>query len=113
MVEPYKPYVPENVSDVMDQLAFMMLYAPRFEDDSGYFPGQNVDTTFFALNGGLSNIRKKVGEETYQALTTLSDRMRAHFEADPDDVGAGGTEGRVCIHEMEDILIASARRKSR
>jgi len=39
--------------------------------------------------------------------------MREHFEADPDDVGAGGREGRTCIREMEDILIASARRKSR
>jgi len=112
-MKPYAPYIPLNISEIMDLLGWMMLNAPKFEDDTGYFAGQNIETEFLALNGGLSNIRKKVGEEAYQALITISDKMREHFEADPDDVGAGGREGRTCIREMEDILIASARRKSR
>jgi hypothetical protein len=112
-MKPYAPYVPLNLSEIMDLLGWMMLNAPKFEDDTGYFAGQNIETEFLALNGGLKNIRKKVGEQTYQTLTTISDNMRAHFEADPDDVGAGGTEGRACIREMEDILINSARRRSR
>ncbi|EAT07927.1 hypothetical protein SKA58_04831 [Sphingomonas sp. SKA58] len=87
----------------------MMLSAPKFKDKTGYFPDRNIDTEFFALNEGLKTIRKKVGEENYQALVALSDKMRAHFEADPKD----STKGRNCIVEMEAILKASTRGKSR
>jgi hypothetical protein len=54
-----------------------------------------------------------VGEENYQALVALSDKMRAHFEADPEDKTDDGTKGRNCIVEMEAILKASTRGKSR
>lgn len=113
MPKPYTPYIPQSISDVMDLLGWMMLNSPRFEDDTGYFEGQNIDTEFFALNEGLKTIRKKVGEENYQALVALSNRMRAHFEADPEDKTEDGIKGRDCIIEMEDILKASARRKAR
>lgn len=112
-MKPYQPYIPQNISEIMDLLGSMMLNAPKFEDDTGYFPGQNIDTEFFALNEGLKAIRQKVGEENYQALVALSDRMRAHFEADPEDKTEDGIKGRDCIIEMEDILKASSRRKAR
>lgn len=91
----------------------MMLSSPIFEDKTGYFPEQDIDTEFFALNEGLKTIRKKVGEENYQALVALSAKMRAYFEADPEDKTEDGLKGRDCIIEMEDILKASARRKPR
>lgn len=113
MRKPYTPYIPQNIGDVMDQLGWMMLNSPKFEDNTGYFPERSIDTAFFALNEGLKTIRKKVGEENYQALVALSDKMRAHFEADPEDRTEDGIKGRDCIIEMEEILKASARRKSR
>ena len=102
-----KPYIPRSVSEIWDFLGAMMLSAPTFKDKTGYFPDRNVDTEFFAL------IRKKVGEENYQALVALSDKMRAHFEAEPEDKTEDGIKGRDCIIEMEEILKASARHKSR
>jgi len=95
----------------MDKLGAMMLESPTFIDRSGYFPGRNVETTFFELNEGLKVIRKKVGEERYEALLALSDRMRAHFEADPEDKTDDAIAGRELIHEMEDILRSARKRK--
>ncbi|MCJ2178994.1 hypothetical protein [Novosphingobium album (ex Hu et al. 2023)] len=111
MQKPYTSYIPQNISELMDLLGWMVLKSPKFEDDSGYFPGQNIDTEFFALNEGLKAIRKKVGEENYQKLVELSDRMRAHFEADPEDKTEDGIKGRDCIMDMEEIIRASNRRK--
>ena len=113
MQKPYTPYIPQGISEIMDLLGWMMLKSPKFEDDTGYFEGQNIETEFFALNEGLKAIRKKVGEENYQALVALSDRMRTHFEADPNNETDDTIKGRDCIIEMEDILKASARRKPR
>jgi len=108
-----KPYIPQGIGEIMDFLGSMMLSSPTFKDKLGYFPERNIDTEFFALNEGLKTIRKKVGEENYQALVKLSDKMRAYFEADPEDKTEDSLKGRDCIIEMEDILKASARRKPR
>lgn len=105
MPKPYLPYIPQGKSEIMDKLAFMMLSSPTFIDETGYFPGRNVDTTFFALNEGLQLIRKRLGEEKYAALIDLSARMRAHFEADPEDETGEAIKGREIIHEMEDLLM--------
>lgn len=100
----YKPYIPKTIGELMDQLGSMMLSSPKFEDTSGYLRGMNIDTEFFALNEGLAVVRKSLGEERYQALVALSDRMRAHFEADPDNQTEDTINGRKIIHEMEDLL---------
>jgi len=72
----------------------------------------NIDMTFFSLNEGLLVLRKKLGEERYTKLRSLSDEMRALFESDPDDKTTGDTHtGRMLIHEMEDILRSATRRK--
>ncbi|TXJ10933.1 MAG: hypothetical protein E6Q28_13405 [Afipia sp.] len=92
----------------------MMLWAPTFKDTSGWFPEKNIETTFFALNEGLKNVEKKIGAEQFQALMELSNRMRAYFEADPDDQTDDTIKGRECILEMEKILRASnSHRKPR
>jgi hypothetical protein len=65
---------------------------------------KNIDTEFHALNEGLKLVRKKIGEAKYQRLAELSDRLRAHFEADPENKTQDTLAGRRLIHEMEDIL---------
>lgn len=104
------PYIPQTISEIWDMLGSMVLSAPTFLDKTGYFPWQNIDTEFHALNEGLKAIRGKVGEENYEKLSALSDQMRAHFEADPEDKTDDGIKGRECIYEMEEIL-KSVRRK--
>ncbi len=98
----YKPYIAKDPGEVMDQLGFMVLKAPTFTDD--FFIDRNVETVFLALNGGLNNIREGLGEERYAALTSLSDQVRAHFEADPTNSNGRTREGRKLLFEMRLIL---------
>ena len=108
---PYRPYIPQTIGELMDKLASMMLGAPTFKDRTGYFPGRNIDTQFFALNEGLLAVRKKLGEERYTKLRALSDKMRALFEADPEDKTGETQAGREIIHEMEDVLRNTPKRQ--
>jgi hypothetical protein len=110
MPKPYSPHIPQGKSEIIDQLGFMMLSSPTFEDKSGYFPERNIDTAFLQLNEGLRLIRKRLGEEKYEALVDLSGRMRAHFEADPEDKTEDSLAGRQLIHEMEDLLKQTSAR---
>jgi len=87
----------------------MMLKSPTFEDE--YFTNINVDMVFFELNEGLKFIQKKLGDERYQKLRTLSDKMRAHFEADPEDKTDDARAGRRIIREMEDILASTYKKR--
>jgi len=105
----YKPYIPQDISELLDHLAHMMLSSPSFRDRTGYFPQRSIDTAFFSLNEGLLTVRKKLGEEHYTQLRSLSDKMRTLFEADPDDKNGETREGRMLIHEMEDILRSVAK----
>ena len=110
----YRPYIPQNIGELMDKLGSMVLGAPTFKDKTGYFREKNIDTEFFALNEGLLAIRKKLGEERYATLRAMSDKMRPLFEADPEDETGDTQAGREIIHEMEDILKNAAnRRKSK
>src|SRR5579871_4483036 len=96
----YRPYIPQTLGELMDHVMSMMLGAPTFIDKTGYFPQMNLDTEFFALNEGLLAVRKKLGEERYATLKVLSDKMRALFEADPEDKTGDTQAGRQIIHEM-------------
>ena len=106
----YKPYIPKGVSEIMDLLGMMMLSSPTFIDKTGYFPWQNIDNVFYELNEGLRLIRGKLGEGRYLKLIAMSDRMRAHFEADPENKTDDTIKGRDIIVEMEDLLKQSARK---
>lgn len=106
----FKPYVPQDISELLDLIAFMTLSSPTFKDKTGYFPQQSIDTTFFSLNEALLVVRKELGEERYATLRALSDRMRALFEADPEDKTGETEAGQMLIHEMEDILRSAAKR---
>ena len=48
--------------------------------------------------------REKLGEERYLKLIEMSDRMRAHFEADPEGKTDDTRKGCAIIREMEDLL---------
>ena len=108
----YKPHVPETIDELLDHLASMMFSSPKFNHTSGFFLGMNIDTEFFALNEGLKKIRLELGEDIYFEMTQLSDRMRTHFEADPEDKTDGALKGRAIIHQMEDLLTQAARRSN-
>jgi hypothetical protein len=104
-------YIPEGIGEIIDHLSLMMLSSPTFLDKTGYFPDRNIKTVFLQLNEGLRLIRVKLGEERYLRLMQMSDQMRAHFEADPEDKTDDSLKGRDIILEMKDLLKQS-RRKS-
>jgi len=110
MFRPYQPFVPKNMSEILDMLNGMMLISPRFEDLIGYFPGRNIDNTFYELNEGLRLMQPKLGEELYSKLREMSDRMRAHFEADPENKTDDTLKGRAIILEMIELLKQSRRK---
>jgi len=88
----------------------MLVSAPKFLDQTGYFPYMNLDYVFQQLNQGLSLNRQTLGEERYSELMRMSDQMRALFEADPEDKTGDTLKGCKIIHQMEDIL-RQVRRK--
>lgn len=83
-----------------------MLSSPTFIEKDGYFPDRNIDTEFHSLKGGLQHLRSKFGEEFYGQLDALADRMRTHFEADPEDANGEAMAGRELILKMEDVIRA-------
>lgn len=107
-----QPYIPQGISAIIDHLGSMMLSAPKFKSRLPWDFEENIDTNFFELKEGLKTVRRQVGEETYARLVALSDKMRAHFEADPEDKTDDCLKGRDCIDEMTELLIASRRRKA-
>ena len=111
MLRPYEPYIPQNVSEIMEVLALMMLKSPTFVDKTGYFPERNVDTVFHQLNEGLRLNKAKLSEERYAKLIEMSDRMRAHFEADPENKTDDTLKGRHIIREMG-LLLKQRPKKS-
>jgi hypothetical protein len=98
------PYIPKGISEIKDQLSFMLLYSPTFADKTGYFPDRNVDSVFHQLNEGLRLIRGRLGDELFAKLREMSDRMRAHFEADAEKKTDDTLKGRELILEMEQLL---------
>jgi hypothetical protein len=110
VIPPYKPYIPKGVSEIIEVLALMMIYSPKFIDNTGYFPERNIDTVFFQLDEGLRLIRAKLGDERYLELAEMSDRMRAHFVADPEDNTEDSMKGRAIIQDMENLLKLKVRK---
>jgi hypothetical protein len=86
MPKPYDPYIPQGKSELRDYLGLLMLSSPTFVDASGYFPERNISTVF------------------YLEAMDISNRMRAHFEADPDDSNGGSDAGRQLVYQLEDLL---------
>ena len=106
-----KMHVAQNIPELLDLTTSMLLGAPKFLDKTGYFPYMNLDYVFRELYKGLDHNRQTLGEERYQELMRMSDRMRACFEADPEDKTGETLKGCKIIHEMEGIL-KQVRRKT-
>jgi len=110
-MRPAQMYVPGDIGEVIDHLNHMLLGAPKFRDKTGCFPYRRLDYDFQQLTGGFNNIRQALGEERFRELMRMSDRMRALFEADPDDKTGETLQGCKIIHEMEDILRLVLRKR--
>jgi hypothetical protein len=104
MFPPYRPHIPETISQIMEVLALILFESPKFVDKTGYFPHRNINTVFQQLREGLLQNRRKLGEERYLKLVEMSDRTRALFAADPEDQTGDTRKARLIIHEMEDLL---------
>jgi hypothetical protein len=111
-MKPPEIRVAKNTLEIHEMLSRILLSAPKFIDRTGYFPYWNLDYAFRELNAGLEHNRSRLGEQRYQTLMAMSDRVRALFEADPEDKTGDTLKGCMIIHEMLDIL-RQARRKSR
>jgi len=106
-----KMYVPQNISELLDLVISMQLLAPKFIDETGYFPFRNLDYVFRQLHEGLAQNRQTLGDERYRELMRMSERMRGLFGADPEDKTGETSEGCKMINQMEDIL-RQVRRKA-
>lgn len=106
MPRPYKPLIPQDVGEILDKLEWMGYAAPTFKDKSidMMWPGRDLGVVFFELSEGLGVVQKKLGEERYRTLMEMSDRMRALFEADPEDTTGQAQEGRKLIEEMRELM---------
>ena len=98
----YENYVPRDLPSVIDMLGMMMICSPTFVSER--FADRNVRTVFAALNAGLAQAKDQLGPEKYAQLVQMSARIRAHFEADPEDKTDDTLKGRDLIDEMIDIL---------
>lgn len=109
----HEPFIPNGIGEINDMLSAMILGAPTFEDKSGYFPDRNAETEFFALNEGLRRIQRKIGDERYLKVIELSNKAKAHFQADPEDKTEDGIKGRDCLMDIQETLRDSNRRQRR
>ena len=107
----YRPYIAQDIGELLDKLGAMTLCAPLFKDRTGYFPQMNLESEFFGLNESLLALRKRLGEERYATLKGLSDKMRSLFEADPENKTGETRAGRKILQEMEGIVRDAAKRK--
>jgi hypothetical protein len=105
-----KMFIPQNISDLVDVLMWMILYAPKFTGSTAYSSFRNAGYQFRQLNEGLAFNRKNLGGDCYQMLAQMSDQMRALFEADPDDTTGDTAKGRRILQDMLEI-VEQARRK--
>ena len=44
---PYKPYVPQTISELWDHIGGMVLNSPTFVDKTGMYPDRGIETEFF------------------------------------------------------------------
>lgn len=101
----YTPYIPQHIYEITDLLAVFMIDAPLFVDKSGYFSGKTIDTEFFRLREGIKAIRVEIGEDRFATANGLIDRMRTHFEADPQDKTDDSVKGRELILVLQTLLL--------
>lgn len=102
MSRSFKQYVPQDISELSDMVAMMVMSSPRFQSD--YFADQNLDTVFSAFSEGLGVAKDELGSKRYQLLIDLVARARALFRGDLDDKNGGAQEGQKILWQIEEIL---------
>lgn len=100
----YTPYIPETLSEVMDHVVPMMGDAPKFKDETGYFPRQNIDTEFYALIEGFGKVRDKIGDDRYAKAIDIAARMKAIFLEAENENDPKTMQGIYLIHELMDLI---------
>lgn len=105
------PYIPATFSEIYDLLGSMLLWAPTFIDESGWFPERTIETRFHQLTEGFGKVRKKVEEDHYAQLMNLAAQAKALFAADPDDDNGKTDQGRALLFAIEKIIQASRSRR--
>jgi hypothetical protein len=109
-MKPAKMCVPQDLRELLEFAVSVLSSAQMFADKTGYFPHQNLDYVFRQLFAGLSLNKPALGEQRYEKLIDMSDRMRALFEAEPEDKTGETLLGCKIIHQMEDMLRDAARK---
>ena len=104
IMRPANMHIPKDVQETLILLSWILLNSPKFLDKTGRFPFRNLNYVFQQLQEGLGNIRPTLGDERFEQLTQLSDQIRLHFEADPENKTGETRKGRDIIYEMEKIL---------
>ena len=82
-MKPGKMHAPRDIREILVLLSWVLLKSPQFIEKSGYFQWMRVTTYLVDLKEGLGNVRETLGEERYQELMRMSDRMQAHFQHRP------------------------------
>lgn len=103
-MEPYKPYIPQDLSELCDLIGSMVLGSPRFVDTSGFFPDENLETVYLALEEGLKDLRPELGEERHTRLVELARQTRTCFEDAEDEDGDEVWAGRNQLLQMIEVI---------
>ncbi|MBW6532145.1 hypothetical protein KZ820_15495 [Sphingomonas sp. RRHST34] len=106
-----RPYVPQALSEIEDQLGSMMLKSPHFKDRTGYFPDLSLESSFFKLNSGLDRMREKLGEDVHAKAIELSGRAKALFLQAPDIASEKTREGNRLLDEIDQLINAVRRHR--
>jgi hypothetical protein len=101
-IMPRYTYIPKSVSELNDFLGFMIVRSPLFEDIA--FPEQSIATVFAELSESLQLLRPKIGEDRFQRLSELAQRVKFHFEADPNNDNGETRASRKLLYEMKAVL---------
>lgn len=97
-----KPHIPTTHGAVRDQLSFMLIKSPTFEDP--FFSWWECGDGLSAVRGRVGQHSQRAGRRSIAALIDLSTQVRKHFEADPTDSNGRAAEGRKLIFPMRNIL---------
>ena len=88
-------FIPSRISEIVDFLGYMMLYAPHdFEPEDR----MDLALAFATVRAGLDKVRGRLGEERYPALIRMGEEAKALYEAG-DERG-----GVLKLQDMQELL---------
>ena len=75
--------IPNTVRQLRDRIAVTILRAPRRQFSESY----DFDGTFYSLQRGIENLRKRFGDAKSDQLLDMLDQAKAHYEAGEAKLG--------------------------